>query len=322
MRKIFISTTTFGSISKSPLSLLKKNNINFHLNHKKIKLTSEETANFASDCDAIIAGTEDLTELVKSNSKLKLICRLGVGIENVPLELCKKLKITVCNTPNALRAPVAELSIAMMLSLNRNIQMHDREVRKNQWKKLIGNSIVNSNIGIVGFGSIGQYLLEILLNFLPNRINIFDPYVDHSVINKLAKSNKVTEIVNADFDTLIKDSDIISIHTPLTNETRDLFGKNEFSKMKKNSIIINTSRGGIVNEKELYSALKNRDIRGAGLDVFIDEPYKGKLIELDNILLTPHIASSTSEARASLELDCVNTIISYFQKKKLNNKII
>ena len=321
-KKVFISTTTFGSISDVPLNLLKENNIKFYLNPKKTKLTPKDTAYLASDCDAIIAGTEDLTQLIKQNKKLKLICRLGVGIENVPLQLCKEMKITVCNTPKALRAPVAELSVAMMLSLSRNIKQHDTDVRQNQWKKLMGDSLNNSNIGIVGFGSIGQYLAKILINFSPNQINIYDPYIDQHAINNLANINKNIKIVDSNFDNLIQESDIISIHIPFTSETKNLFCKNEFLKMKKNSIIINTSRGGIVNEKALYSALKNKEIRGAGLDVFSDEPYSGNLCELDNILLTPHIASSTIDARKSLELDCVNTIISYFQNKNLNNKII
>lgn len=320
MNEVFISTTTFGEVSKSPIDLLKKNDIKFSINPKKRKLTSKETYDYANNCDAIIAGTEDLYELVSNSKKLKFICRLGSGLENVPLDLCKKKEITVCNTPNALVAPVAELVVAQILNLYRNIKLHTQDLNQGKWKKIMGSTIHGATIGIIGFGKIGQHLASILSNFHPKELLICDPYINNEVVNQL--SNSVLDIRNCNFEELIAKSDIISIHVPSTKETKNMFTLSEFKKMKNTAVIINTSRGGILNEKDLYFALHNEVIAGAGLDVFQNEPYTGDLIKLKNILLTPHVASSTNQARSEMEIDCVNRVISFFKNEHLLNKII
>ena len=298
--KIFISTSTFAEHSSKPLKFLKKKGIKYGLNPYKRKLTEEEISDIlekGSYC-GLIAGTESLTESVLENARtLKAISRVGVGLDNVDLKAAKKRKIKVYNTPSVLIDSVAELTVGLILCCLRKIVSVDRNIRRDVWKKEMGLLFKGKTLGIIGFGRIGRKVAKLARTF-GARIIFYDV--------KLFKTRTFEQV---SLNKLLKESDIISIHSSTKEQ---LISEKEISKMKKGIIFVNTSRGGVVNEKSLYQALKTGKIAVAALDVFDNEPYSGKLLKLENIVLTPHVGSYAKEARIAMEIEAVTNLLKEF----------
>lgn len=304
MKKIFISTSSFGSVDLKPIDLLKAHEIYFELNPLKRTLTEDEVIEFLKEKEGLIAGTEPLTERVFGECKnLEVISRVGVGLDNVDVEAAKRRNIKVFNTPDSPTNAVAELTIGLILSLLRAIGSSDIKVKKGIWKKEMGNLLQEKKVGIVGFGRIGRRLAQLLETF-HCRISVYDPFVSHSQDSKV-------EYVNS-LDVLLKTADIVSLHLPYSRENHHLINKERLEIMNPNAILINTSRGGLVDEKALYDCLKNGQIRGTALDTFEKEPYSGELRQLENVVLTPHIGSYTRESRVEMEIAAVINIFKGF----------
>jgi D-3-phosphoglycerate dehydrogenase / 2-oxoglutarate reductase len=319
MVDLFISTTTFGHNDSAPLKKLTDEGITFKLNPYKRKLNSDETLKFARDSKVLIAGVEDLQDLVKSSNKLELISRLGVGLENVPFDLCKEKNIRVSYTPDSVTPAISELVIALMLSVCRNIPYSDQKIRKGNWERRSGVRIGGGTVGIVGYGRVGRRVSELVAGFGPKQILINDIKIQDTEIRNLKKKGLNIKVVG--FNDILQKSDIVSIHVPLNHGTKNLFSKSEFKIMKNNSILINTSRGGIVNEIDLYEALKSKEIKAAGLDVFENEPYSGPLIDLDEVVHSPHQGSATIDCRARMEMEVVEDVIRFFKNEHLKQEI-
>jgi len=250
----------------------------------------------------LIAGTETISRrVIESNSNLKVISRYGIGLDNVDAIAAKENNIIIYNTPETPVLAVAELTIALIFSLLRKIRIVDSNLHKDNWKPEIGNTLSEKKIGIVGLGRIGKKV-AIFLKPFNVKIIAFDVKPDKD----FAKENDI-QVVS--FNELLKQSDIITVHVPLTNDTKYLIDKNSFEKMKETAFLINTARGGLVKETDLYKALKEGKIAGAAVDVFENEPNIGKLKELDNIILTPHIATYTVETRKNMELEAAKNLI-------------
>ena len=320
MLDLFISTSTFGKNDTSPLKKLDDANISYKLNPFSRKLTPEETLKFAKDAKSIIAGVEDLRILVENSNKLKLISRLGVGLENIPSDLCIKKGIKVTFTPDSVTPAISELTLALILATCRNISKMDKYIKLKKWKRETGYQIKDNVIGIIGFGRVGKRVVELLGAFKPKMILIHDVFIDKDEFEKFKERGLNIESVT--FHDLIKIADVISIHLPLNNETKNLISMPEFIMMKKTCSIINTSRGGIVNELDLYKAIKKKEIRSAGLDVFEIEPYSGLLCDMDNIILSPHQGSATVDCRLKMELEVVNDVIRFFNNQPLKQEVI
>ncbi len=302
MPKIFISTIPFASKSQDSVKLLEENGINYLINPLGRKVTEDEIKEYIENCDGLIAGTEPLNEYVLSSAKnLKVISRVGVGTDNIDLDFAKNNNISVEITRSGLTNSVAEYTLSLILNVLKGIHQSNTLLKKGIWQKSTGREISECNIGIVGAGNIGQRLIELLDVFKPRSISYFDPYIDleSSIFKKTSLQN------------LLKNSDIISLHLPLTKDTKSLISKKQIELMKKNSIIINTSRGAIIDEYHLIDALENKRIGGAALDVYSEEPYFGRLTKLDNCLVTPHNAPMTEKARASMEYDAVLNVIKH-----------
>ncbi|MDD5005718.1 MAG: phosphoglycerate dehydrogenase [Candidatus Omnitrophica bacterium] len=300
IKKIAITTTEFGVYSNSPLDLLKKNGCRAVLNTYGRKLTAGELIDIAKDAIGLIAGTENITEKeLRNMPELKVISRCGTGLDNVDMASAKKLGIKVFNTPDAPTIAVAELTVGLILALLRKISLSDREIRASIWKKKMGELLFSKKVGIVGFGRIGKKVAG-LLKTMGAEVYFTDPNIVKKSLDSFTKIG---------FNELLKKSDIISLHLPYSKTTRKLFGKKEFSQMKKGALIINCSRGGIIDEKALYKALKSGKLGGAAIDVFEYEPYLGPLRELDNVILTPHIGSYAKEARIMMEKEAVLNLV-------------
>ena len=294
IKELFIATSTFDTENQGFLKVLKKNKVKFNLNPLKRKLNSKELIRYSENATHIIAGTELYDKEILSKLKnLKMIFRLGSGIDNINLGIAKIKKIKVIKSKVTLEKAVGELTVGLIINLLRKISLHDQNLKKNIWKKQMGNLLFGKTVGIVGYGKIGRYVEKILKNF---GVKI--------LINDTKKVKDKISLKN-----LISNSDIITLHTNYNNENLNLLNKNNLKFLKKNSIIINTSRPEIIDYNYLYKILKLKRIKGAALDVFNKEPYEGKFQLLDNTILTPHIGSYAKEIRVAMENEAINSII-------------
>ncbi|HMB44555.1 MAG TPA: phosphoglycerate dehydrogenase [Candidatus Methanoperedens sp.] len=300
--KILISSASFGKINKDPLTILEKAGFEPLLNPYGRKFEPGEFAGLIKDAVGLIAGTEKITaELLENAPMLKVISRYGVGLDNIDLEAAKKRGIIVRSTPEAPSQAVAELALILILNLNRRVSEADRNTRQKNWSQLMGRLLSDKSLGIIGLGRIGKKLIKLVQPF-NMKIFAYDPFPD---IDFISSNNLTLKSLNE----ILSQSDIISLHLPLLDKTFHVIGKKELSLMKRDAIIINTSRGGLIDEPALVEALKGGIIGGAGIDTFEDEPYKGNLIEFENVILTCHMGSSTIETRKQMELETVNNLI-------------
>ncbi len=243
----------------------------------------------------IVRGRTKLTkELIEKADNCKIIARVGVGLDNIDQDAAKAKNIQVINAVEAAMTAVAELVLALMLSLARQIPRGDRAIRNGEWlkKELKGTELKGKYLGIIGCGNIGRRLGRLAKGLYMNIIG-FD------VIPIDEEFSKDVGLMKADLDTLLKSSDYISLHVPLLDSTHHMINEEKLSLMKNTAKIINTSRGGVIDEDALYEALKNGKLGGAALDVFENEPAtNSKLATLDNVILTPHIGAQTKEAQS------------------------
>ncbi len=314
--KVSIIANSFAQVDTRPLDILENEGIEYVLNTTGRKLTDLEITELTNGCDVIIAGTEKLDSVVRISNSLKLIARIGVGLNSVPLKACKAKNIQVTYTPDAVTDSVAELTMGHMLNSIRHINQLDKAIRNDNWKRILGNTIYQSTIGIVGFGRIARRVRELILPFRPSRILINE-------IDKLEIDESSSEILQQQvkLDYLFRESDIITLHIPLTKDTTNLINSASFNVMKNSSFIVNTSRGGIINEDDLYQALVENNLAGAAIDVFENEPYGGKLVELENICLTSHVGSYTDTCRARMELEAVEDVVRFIKGEPLQNAV-
>jgi D-3-phosphoglycerate dehydrogenase len=274
------------------------------------KLSEEELIEMSNDVVGIIAGTEEISRRIMQNaSALKVISRYGIGLDNIDLEAAREFGITVKNTPVAPAQAVAELSVCLMLNLSRRINEMDQKVKSNVWKPVIGNLMSGKTIGIIGLGKIGKKVAMLL-----------EPFNVKIITYELDPDKEFIEQHNiklVSFEDLIAESDIITLHVPKTSETKNIIGEKELFHIKKNALIINTARGGLIDENALIKALEKNLIGGVAIDAFDVEPYKGRLMEFDNVILTPHVGSYTVETRKEMEIETVNNLINALGEVKV-----
>lgn len=316
MTKVLISTVPFAATNPAPIELLKNNGIEFIINAIGRKYTEKELAEVIEDIDVIIAGTEVISDFVLSRAKkLKLISRVGIGLDGIDLISARNRGIKVSYTPDAPTYAVAELTIGLMLSLLRSIHLANSKMHNGDWERFFGGRLGSSVIGLIGFGRIGREVAKLLKTFSPNKI----------LINDLPKNMNLSDInfcyEYASKGDIYKFCDIISIHLPLNNQTKNMISRREFESMRSNALIINTSRGGIVNEVDLENALINKVIAGAAIDVFEHEPYNGPLIKLNNCLLTSHMGSMSYDCRERMELEATEEVIRFLSGDALKNLV-
>lgn len=328
---MFVSTFPFCRTSATAFDILKSNGHQVTVNPLGRKMKPAEVAEYANDFDALIAGTEDLTELVTKSNHLKLISRVGVGLDSVPLDLCKERGIAVTYTPDAVSPAVSELAVCLIIDAMRKVTYSDREIRSGKWTRPYGERIGGATIGILGFGRIGKRVASHLLGYLPKEILLCD-VLDQSdtislltdVSNHILKLNDTlgknwnpTNIKQVSLDSLLQNSDAITIHVPLTSHTKNLLNHSNFSLMKPKVVLVNTARGEIVNEEDLFHYLKNFPMSCAALDVFEEEPYSGPLRELENVILTQHMGSCSNDCREDMEREAAENVAKFFLGKQV-----
>lgn len=323
MAKAVVVDSHYGSVSFEKLTKAKE-----ELASKGIELVLSDL----DGEDEIIAGCQDADVIMGTGNppvtkrvfdalpNLKLVSRFGIGVNSIDLEAATAHGVPVTFMPGFCAHELTEHATALIMSLMRNATYYDRHIRAGEWPKgkyFVPQNIHNSTVGLVGFGAAAQPMASVFGKGFGAKVIAFDPYVKPEV----ATAHGV-EMVS--FDELLERSDIISIHAPLTPDTKNLFAWEQFKKMKSSSMIVNVSRGGIINETDLIRALKEGEIRYAGLDVFEKEPLPvdHPIRELDNVIMTPHSAFYGEESRKTQIKMMIAILDKAFNENKLERRVI
>ena len=315
-QKIFLTRTLHDFALKE---LKKKFEVDIHTG--KIPIPQNTLKSKIKNLDGLICFPYDKInkEVLQSEKKLKVISTFSVGYDHIDLDFAKENKIRVGYTPEVLTDATADMAFGLLLDSLRRISEGDRIIRKGKWKQIygahdyVGFDLQGKTLGIMGLGRIGKTLAK--------RAKAFDIKIIYHNRNKISRDEeRKLGVKYAKFDKLITQSDIISIHVPHTKETNQIFNMKILKKMKKTAFLINTSRGKVVNEKDLVTALKQKIIAGAGIDVFETEPIKKNhpFMKLENLVMSPHVGSSTKETRIQMaELTVKNLIYGMNGKKPI-----
>lgn len=281
-------------------------------------ITKEELIESIGNFDAVVvrSRTKITRDIIESADKLKVIARAGVGVDNIDVEAATERGIMVVNAPESASITVAEHTLGVIIALARKITLADKSVKEGKWEKskFVGIELFGKTLGIIGIGRIGKQVALRLKGFEMKMI-AYDPYITEDEASKLG-------VTLVDLETLLEEADIITIHVPLSPETRHFISHRELELVKKDALLINCARGGIVDEDALYNALSEGKLGGVGLDVFEAEPPKDSpLLALDNVVVTPHIGASTIEAQQNASIIVAEEIKKVFNGESPNNLI-
>ena len=309
--KILIS----DKMSNKVEDVLKSKQIDYDI---KTGMSPEELKEVIDQYDGILirSATKLTSDILADCKNLKVIGRAGVGVDNVDLDQATKNKILVMNTPLGNLEATAELSVGLMFSLMRNIHLANDSTHQGKWEKpkFIGTELKGKTLGIVGYGNIGQRVAEICSTIGMNIITNSKSASDEDLSRFKAKKVSTEQ--------LIKEADIVSIHTKLSDETKYMFNKETLSNMKPTSVIINCARGGLINEADLKDALNNEVIAGAAIDVYENEPATDNVMfGAKNLLLTPHLGASSKEAQSNVAIDVANQVADFLKDNKIVNNV-
>ena len=302
MQKPFLAITirTF-TIDETVKTRLESHFTIDYINTSGRRLTETELLDAIRNSDAVIAGTELFSRrVIDAAPKLKVISRVGVGLDSVDLDTASKRGIRVLITAASTVQPVAEHAIALIFCLIKRIAEYNTSGRKNDYGVKQASLIQGKTVGIVGFGRIGSRVGE-LLSCLGCSIIFFDPFISQIPNPTWKKAESL--------DQLLTCADIITLHVPAQKDNIPLLNREAFNQCRKGVIIVNTARGSLVDEQALFDALSSGKVSGAGLDVFTREPYSGPLETFPQVIITPHIASNTIESRKDMETEAVNNLI-------------
>lgn len=268
------------------------------------------------DVVAIITGLEPVTgKVINSAPRLRVIVKHGIGVDNIDLDAAKEKGVIVANSPGTNREAVADLVFGLMLSLARKIPQSDRQVREGKWPKVFGQSVWDKTLGIIGLGVIGKSVAQRAKGF-NMKVLAFDKYWDE----EFASANG---IIRSEVDEILKESDYVTLHVPLMEETRNLIGEKQLSIMKPTAYLINAARGGVVDEDALYKALKEGRIAGAGIDVFSTEPpTQSPLLGLQNVILTPHMGGFTDGALSMTSEFVSQVVVDALKGREIRSRIV
>lgn len=279
----------------------------------------EEKAEACKDVHGWIirSGTKVSKYMIEGADNLQVIGRAGVGVDNIDIPIATRHGVVVMNTPDVNTISAAEHTVAIMLTLSRNIAVGDSGMKHGAWNRhvLVGSELRNKTLGIVGMGKIGREVMTRCRSFGMNILG-YDPYMSQDMFNP-------EEVKSVDLDELTVNSDYITVHVPLTDSTRNLFDYERLSAMKSSARIVNVARGGIINEADLAQALTDGKIAGAAIDVFTSEPVdeSNPLVNAPNIVLTPHLGASTQEAKERVSIAVCEQVRDYLIHEKLNNAL-
>ncbi len=301
---IFVALSTFAVEDRRPLELLEASGYPFRLHLTGKRITSAELLRDGIGAAVILAGVEPYDSgTLAQLPALRCISRCGVGVDAIDLSAARQRGVAVTNTPGIPTEAVAELALAMFLSLSRNLRLQANLMQARRWERTSAHLLAGRTIGLIGLGRIGQRVAKLCLNF-----NVQVLAYDHLADAALAHSLGVALVSR---EQLLREADIVSLHASRNAEQPVLIGSVELAMMKRGAILVNLARGEMVDEGALVEALRSGQIAGAGIDVFCAEPYQGPLCDFEQVILTPHSATLTAETRAAMELQCVENALQF-----------
>jgi D-3-phosphoglycerate dehydrogenase len=309
---VLIEARPFCAFDTAPMEELKKSGIDV-IDMRGSGMDAPKFVDALHQVDAILCGNDLRVndEVLDKAPRVKAIAKLGAGLDTVDIDAATRHGVTVFHTPGANNQAVADHTFALILSVARKIVYCDRSLREKRWEhtKIMGFEIWQKTLGLIGLGAIGRCVALRAKGFQMNVV-AHDPFWP-------AEFAKEHDIEKMDIEELLKVADIVSIHAPLTQENKGLIDRNALGLMKPSALLINAARGGIINEADLYNALKNNEIAGAGIDVFENEPpIASPLLKLDNVVLTPHTAAFTYEGMRNMSVGVVEQLIEYYRGKQ------
>ena len=314
--KILVTPASFNHDSSDPaMTRLRSFAGTLVFNPRGKPLSEDELISLLDGCDGCVAGLDPFSKRVIENAgALKVISRYGAGVDNVDLAAAKAKNIAVCNTPGVNAQAVADLAIALLLCLVRQLPFLDRKTREGQWIRSIGIELYEKTFGILGLGAVGKAVARRAGGF-SMRILACDPDMD----TEYARANGITAVT---FEELLRESDFLSLHLPLKADTRYVISAEAMQSMKKGAIIINTARGGIIDEAAAAALLESGHLGGLGLDVYETEPPRDSaFFRMDNVILTPHTAAHTAEAVAAMAALSVQNLIDVLSGRDCPNVV-
>lgn len=315
MPKALITTVPFGDKNRLPIEMLESAGIEYLINPIGRKLKEDELADMISDFDVLIAGTEPVTDKVMGRAnRLRMISRVGIGLDSVDLLAAERRGIQVSYTPDAPAPAVAELTIGLMLSLLRSVHVANTQLHRGEWHRYFGRRIPEVVIGIIGTGRIGGRVLRRLAGFGTPRI----------LVNDTSPNLKVAPDLKLEWvgkEEIYRHADVISLHVPLTVQTKNMIRREHLLQMKPDAMLINTSRGGIINEHDLATVLNAGHLSGAAIDVFEQEPYTGELAQIDRCLLSSHMGSMSVDCRTRMEIEATEEAVRYLTGQALQGLV-
>jgi D-3-phosphoglycerate dehydrogenase len=263
----------------------------------------------------LIAGTEPITDMVLARAhRLKLISRVGIGLDSVDLLSAERRGILVSYTPDAPAPAVAELAVGLMLSLLRFVHVVNGQMHRGEWQRHYGRRLAEATVGIVGAGRIGRRVLGHLAGFGAPRV----------LVNDLERPRDIEyagRLEWVDKESLYREADVISLHVPLTPQTRNMITREHLERMKADAVVVNTARGGIINERDLAEVLQAGHLAGAAVDVFEQEPYHGPLSNIDRCLLTSHMGSMSVDCRTRMEIEATQEAVRFLRGEPLMGRV-
>jgi D-3-phosphoglycerate dehydrogenase / 2-oxoglutarate reductase len=315
MPKALITTVPFADKNRLPIDMLESAGIEYLINPIGRKLKEDELAEMVSDFDVLIAGTEPITaKVMDAGRNLRLISRVGIGLDGVDLLAAEQRSINVSYTPDAPAPAVTELTVGLMLALLRSIHVANSQLHAGHWQRHFGRRIAEVTVGIIGTGRIGARVLRRLAAFGSPRVLVNDLNPDPKLVPDLK-----LEWVGK--DEIYRNADLISLHLPLTAQTKNMIRREHLLLMKRDALIINTSRGGIINERDLVEVLKSGHLGGAAIDVFEHEPYQGELAGIERCLLTAHMGSMSVDCRTRMEIEATEEAVRFLTGKPLTSVV-
>ena len=316
VKKVLISSRSFGSTSKEPTQILEQAGFEcVFLNPTADKETVMEQI---KDANALIAGTAKIDrDIILAAEQLEIIARYGAGVDNLDLEAAREQNVRVTNAAGQNADAVADLAWGLIFDTRRGISRAKKSVQSGQYKPVIGRDINEATLGLIGFGAIAQCVARRAVGF-SMQVLAYDPYMQ-AVPEEFASYVRLCSL-----EEVIASSDIVSIHVPLTEQTENMFDKTSIMQMKKDAVLINLGRGGIIHETDLYECMKDGHLFGAGLDVTKHEPVEtdNPLLTLENVTITPHMGMSSAQVIHKMSMICAQNVVNQFTGQELQHVVV
>ena len=315
-KKVLITSRSFGKIGDSARNVLLDAGI--EITNISVGFDQVEFERIIPEFDALIIGAHDFSEAdMERCPNLKIICKHGVGLDNIHLSKAKELGIAVCNAPGTNSNAVADLTLGLILCVSRKISHSAQLVRQGVWKSHIGEDVCGKTLGLLGFGAIAKGVARRAKGF-GMKILAYDPFVTQLP----EEFDGWVQLCGK--EEVISSCDILSVHIPLTPETKNCISTAELSRMRKGSYVVNTARGGIVDETALYNALVSGHLNGAAMDVVESEPMTADhlLLSLDNVVVTPHIGMYSKEAINAVSMICAENVVACLNGGQMRNQVV